>query len=364
MITKYPDKNSLKEALTTGLSTTALKHLCRKNGIFLLSNRKEDIINTAHLLYWGFEDVNRISQLMEDKKNYKKSFRLAVEKNSEFEGDDNSDMFSDFFGLFSAYRTSSAGKKNIAFENFGIERKCGQPHIKAFIGYKRKRRGRVKLMDEVAEHFTLDAFEENDKIIVDVIFDDRGSVYVAKSIISDSVAFSTEFKAPKQISLKSLTTAERVDLFDRFFTYHFTNWKIDVVKNIKVQMFEGDSAEDEEEVEEVENNFLVGIESALFLGSGLRTNPIVIDAVNRGYFFPKVAIMFEHRQEALKLLLDISFNTDELILELSILSTYEIEEGRDYKHPIASEDQESVLQYFHGVLSTIYLQILDERKGT
>ena len=341
-----------------------LKHLCKKNGVFLLSNRKEDVINTAHLFYWGFEDINQISQLMEDQKNYKKSFRLAVEKDSTFEADEDSNTFRDFFALVSSYRAGIAPQKRITFETFYIDQQGGQPHIKASVEYRRRRKGRVKLMDEVAQRFSLDAFEEGDKVVVDVVFDDRSSVQVAKSIITDSVAVSNEFKVPRQISLKSLTTSERVDLFDRFFAYRFCNWTIDAVKNIKVQMSDGNPIDDEEETEEVENNFLAGIESALFSGSGLRTNPIVIDAVNRGYFFPKASVMFNHRREALKLLLDISFNTDELVLELSILSTYEVEDDRSYKHPIPPEDQESALQYFHGVLATIYSQIIAEREDS
>lgn len=362
MITGYPDKNSLKEVLSTELSTTTLKQLCRKNGIFLLSSRKEDVINTAHLFYWGFDDINRISQLMEDQKNYKKSFRLSVEKDNTFEVDEDFSIFEDFFALVSSYRTGVAAQKRITFENFSIDRQSGQPHIKASVEYIRKRKGRVKLMDEVTQRFSFDAFEEGDKIIVDVVFDDRSSVQVAKSIIADSVAVSDEFKVPKQISLKSLTTSERVDLFDRFFAYRFDDWGIDAVKNIKVQISEGIPVDDEDEAEEIENNFLTGIESALFSGTGLRTNPIVIDAVNRGYFFPKASVMFGHRREALKLLLDISFNTDELVLELSVLSTYEVEDDRSYKHPISPEEQENALQYFHSILARIYSQIIAERE--
>lgn len=362
MITGYPDKNSLKEVLSTELSATALKHLCRKHGIYLLSNRKEDVINTAHLFYWGFEDINKISQLMEDQKNYKKSFRLTVEKDNALESDEDSNTFSDFCALVSSYRTGVATQKRITFESFYIDQQSEQPHVKALVEYKRKRKGRVKLMDEVPQRFSLDVFEEGGKIIVDVVFDDRSSIQVAKSIITDSIAISNEFKVPKQISLKSLTTAERVDLFDRFFACHFSDWMIDAVKNIKVQISDGNHVGDEEETEEIENNFLAGIESALFSGSGLRTNPIVIDAVNRGYFFPRASVMFEHRREALKLLLDISFNTDEFVLELSILSTYEVEDDRPYKHPIPPEDQESALQYFHSVLATIYSQIMAERE--
>lgn len=365
MITSYPDKNSLKEVLNSELSISALRQMCRKNGIFLLSNNKTDVINGAHLFYWGFNDINQISELMEDLKNYKKSFRLAVEKEAAYVPEEDSNIFLDFFALVSSYRAGVAIQKGITFETFIIEQEGTQPHLKASVEYKKKRKGRVKLMDEVTHRFSFDAFEENDKVIIDIVFEDRNSVQVAKSIFTDSVSVSDEFKAPKQISLRLLTTTERVELFDRFFAYHLENWKIEAVKNIKVQMSEEiDPADDEEEAEEVENNFLTGIESALFSGSGLRTNPIVIDAVNRGYFFPKATVMLEHRRDALKLLLDISFNTDDLVLELSVVTTYEIEDERPYKHPIPPEDQEEALQYFHGVLAEIFTQILGEREDT
>ena len=365
MITGYPDKNSLKEALNTEFSVTALKRLCKHNGVFLLSNKKEDITNTAHLFYWGFEDINRISQLMEDAKNYKKSFRLILEKDDSFAIDDESTVFNDFLQLITHYRSGVAIQKKILFDSFFVQNSNGQPHIKACVEYKRKRKGRVKLMDEISQRFSFDAFQKDNNIVVDVIFDDRSSVQVARSIITDSISITNEFRIPKQISLKGLTTAERVDLFDRFFTYHFDYWMIDAVRNIKVQMSESLSLDDEsdDDAEEVENNVLAGIESALFAGSGLRTNPIVVDAVNKGYFFPKATVMLEHRIDALKLLLDISFNTDDLVLELSILSTYEIEDERAYKNPIPPEEQENALQYFHEILVKIYDQILIEREA-
>ena len=364
MITGYPDKNSLKEALNTEFSVTALKRLCKRNGVFLLSNKKEDITNTAHLFYWGFEDINRISQLMEDAKNYKKSFRLIIEKDDSFTIDDESTVFNNFLQLITQYRSGAAIQKKISFDSFFVPNLNGQPHIKASVEYKRKRKGRVKLMDEISQRFSFDAFQEGNNIIVDVIFDDRSSVQVARNIITGSISTSNEFRIPKQISLKGLTTAERVELFDRFISHHFDYWMIDEVRSIKVQMSESMSLDDEsDEAEEVENNVLAGIESALFAGSGLRSNPIVIDAVNKGYFFPKATIMLEHRIDALKLLLDISFNTDELVLELSILATYEIEDERAYKNPIPPEDQENALQYFHEIMVKIYNQILAEREN-
>lgn len=361
MITNYPDKNSLKEALSTELSTSAIRQVCKKNGVFLLSSKKDEVVNTAHLFYWGFSDINSISQLMEDSRNYKKSFRLLVEKKEDFTIDEESSLFNDFFSLAAAYRSGDANKNGIIFKSFVIEKDHSQSHLKAEVEYTRKRKGRVKLMDEVTHRFSFDAYEEDDKILVDVIFDDRNSIQVARKVIVDAISKVEEFSVPKQISLKSLTTDERVELFDQFFAYHLNNWRIDSVKSIKVQRFEDYELEDDEEAEEVESDFLTGIESALLSGSGLRTNPIVVDAVNKGYFFPKATVMLEHRIDALKLLLDISFNTDDLTLELSVVTTYEIEEERSYKRPIPPEDQEDALQYFHSVIAEIFSGLLSKR---
>lgn len=65
MISSYPDKNSLKEALSSELSMTAIKQICKENGILLLSADRNAVINAAHLFYWGYADINRFSQLME-----------------------------------------------------------------------------------------------------------------------------------------------------------------------------------------------------------------------------------------------------------------------------------------------------------
>ena len=363
MITNYPDKNSLKEVFSSELSITALKNLCQENGIFLLSSNKEDVIKTAHLFYWGFSDINRVSEQMEDSKNYKKSFRLAIDPAEDYSSDDG--IFKEYLSLITKYRTSVASISGIKFETFTIDNSVpSTPHIKAIVEYEKRRKGRVKLLDKIPQRFSMDIFEEDNKIIVDVIFDERNNVQMAKKIIDDTLAITSNFKAPKQITLNSLTIAERVELYDRFLSRRFANWKIEAVKNIKVQMPDGFEIDDEDgEEERVENNFLAGIESALFSGTGLRTNPIVVDAVSKGYFFPKASIMLEHKREAIKMLLEVSFNTDDLVLELSVISTFEIEDGKEYKHPMLIEEQKSELQYFHGVLNTIYSELIQEREN-
>ena len=364
MITSYPDKNSLREVFDGEVSISALKNICKENGIFLLSTNKKEVINTAHLFYWGFNDVNKFSGLMEDYKNYKKAFRLQLssgenEANEQVE-DDESDNFMKFYEVINSYRGNLAPLQGINFTELTIDGTSDTRFLKATIEYKKRRKGRVKLMDEVTQKFSFEVTQDDNKqIIIDFVLDDRNNINVAKTLIANALASNDEFSQPTQISLSTLATADRVELFDRFLTYTFKGWRVEAVKNIKVQ--KDANLDFDEDEEEIENNFLEGIESALFTGSGLRSNPIIVDAVEKGYFFPKATLLFEHRLEAIKLLVDISFNTDDLLLEISIVASYEIADGQALKHPISVTEQTQALQYFHGVISEIYYTLKEER---
>lgn len=357
MITNYPEKTSLKEVLSTSLSTTSLKAICKSNGIFILTQDKDIIVRDAHLFFWGYNDINRISNFMEDEKNYKKSFRLKLT----FEASDNSDpettAFADIYTKMTIYRNSMAVKDNIQFESLNILDSV----LIGEISYVKKRPGKVELLSETTQRFSFQVKKSGDNAInLDFIFNDRSDIFIAKKMITNMLATSEEFSTPTQISLKALTIPERVGLFDRFFGYNFTNWRIISIQGIKIS--DGANApEDEEEAEEMTESILSGIKSALLNGSGLRSNPIVTQAVERGYFFPKATIMFEHRREAQRILIDVAFNSDELLLEINVVSTYEVEEGRAYKHPFLADDQKVALEDFHDVISEIYGALKDER---
>lgn len=358
MIMNYPEKSSLKEVLSTKLSITALKSICRNNGVFLLSADKDIVIRDAHLFYWGFTDINRISNYMEDEKNYKKSFRIKLLFDSH---ETDADAFREFYSKLLNYRNTMAAADNIRFESFNIVTDGNDQKLTGEVSYTKRKPGKVELLSEVIERFSFQAQKYSDTDInIDFIFNDRGDIAIAKKIITTAIATSNDFGTPTQTSLRALTIPERVELFDRFFSYNFDDWRIDSIQNIKIS--DGDEVlEDDDDQDNFEISILSGIKSALLSGSGLRSNPIVVQAVDKGYFFPKATIMFEHRREAQKILVDISFNSDELLLEIVMIATYEIDDGHPYKHPLSVDKQEKILQEFHDIIQEIYNHIREER---
>ena len=359
MITTYPEKASLKEVFSSNFSTTALRHLCKANGVFLLSSDKEFLIRDAHLFYWGFKEINQISNYIDDEKNYKKSFRLKIgceQVAPEI------DTFDDFYNALTTYRNSFASNDNITFDSYHLNTQGNDKVLTGEISYKKRKPGKVELLREVTQRFSFSAQKASDgNINIDFIFNDRGDVNVAKRMIGTAIASYDSLKEPIQISLKSLSIAERVGLFDRFFRYTFENWRLETIQNIKISDVE-EEVPDENGQEELEESILSGIKSALLSGTGLRSNPIVIQAVDRGYFFPKATIMFEHKREAEKILVDFAFNSDDLLLEINMITTYEVEDERPYKRPMMPEEQAEILHGFHDVMQHIYKEIIDERE--
>lgn len=358
MITNYPEKASIKEVMSTSLSIMALKSICKKNGVFMLSADKDIIIHDAHLFYWGFTDINLFSDFVEDEKNYKKSFRLKLMLKP---SDDDPDIFTEFFTKLTNYRNVLAAHDNIRFDSFNIITVDENQVLTGEISYIKRKPGKVELLSESTQKFSFQAKKIcTSELNIDIIFNDRGDIAVAKRIINSALATSDNLTTPIQISLKALTIQERVELFDRFFSYTFTDWRVNSIQSIKISHNEDDDA-DENEDEELETSILNGIKSALLSGSGLRSNPIVVNAVDHGYFFPKAVIMLEHKRGAEKILVDVSFNTDDLLLEIFVVATYEIEDGRAYKHPMSVDQQKGILEEFHNIIQEIYNSLREER---
>ena len=356
MITTYPEKASLKEVFTLNFSAYAIKNLCKENGVFLLSPDKDTLVRDAHLFYWGFEEINKISNFMDEEKNYKKSFRLKLSY-TQVDADD--DCFDALYSALAAYRNTIASQERITFDSFHLSNDNDQKVLTGEVSYERNKPGKVELLRSVTQHFSFTVQKGSDSTLnIDFIFNDRWDISVAKKIISTAIATSEKFDDPAQISLKTLSVPERVELFDRFFRYMFADWRLETIQSIKISDEEAPSEDDEDDLE---GSILNGIQSALLSGTGLRSNPIVIQAVDRGYFFPKATVMFEHKRNAEKILVDFAFNTDDLLLEINMIGTYEIEENRAYKRPMLPDDQAEILHDFHDIMQKIYKEIVDER---
>lgn len=356
MLQFYPDKNSLKEVMSQKLSLTNIKDMCRTNGVFLLSNNKECLINTAHLFFWGYNEINFLADAMDDERNNKKSIRLNIQPALGCQTNTYDVLLNQIKSRLSSQKTN---------ERLQIkEVRTISEHVQEIeFRYVKHQKGRVRLLDEVEKTFTLLITGHNDKsAVIDVTHDDASDVKIVKDEIQQLIGINGKNIVIKQVDLKSLLLENRVMLFDRFFSYTFLNWQTDEIKSIKlVKDEEFMDPDDDEEGENLDYSILSGINSALLKGTALRTNAFVQNCLKKGYYFSQATVRLAHKIESIKVSIDIIFRGENRQLEINVAASYEVEEGRDYKKTLPVNEQRDYLRYFHDIINEIYSQLLIEQ---
>lgn len=352
MITYYPDKTTLKEVLDSKVSTSDLKKICKTRGIFVLSQEKKDLLDTASKIFWGCNEINYFSQIIDDSKNYKKSVQWLLE------GKDQNNPFDEFLEKMRSKQRSQTNESLVLIENITPVNAQGVTEIE--IKHIRRQVGRVKLLQKIERYFTIQIHADNpNESTVNIIHNDNSDLKVAKDLLDfndDSDNYNT-----KQVKLDVLTIHNRVELFDRFFQHDHNNWRREEIISIGVEAGEltddddGDGGEDEQDI-------LNGINSALIHGSGLRSNQFVQRCLDQGYYFTQTVVKFAHRQEAIKINLGLQFKDNDKFAELSLLSSYEVENDIDYRKVLSLDEQKDYLQHFHKCLYGLFDNLLDEQR--
>lgn len=356
MLEFYPDKNSLKEVMLQKLSISDVKEMCKANGIFLLSNDKECVVNSAHLFFWGYNDINFLANAIDDERNNKKSIRLSVEPK---QGER-----STYNALLNKIQNRLNSQRD--YERLTIEevRNIDTNKQEVVFRYIKHQKGRVRLLDEVQKNFTLlITGNEDNSAVIDVTHDDSSDVKIIKDEVQRLIG-TDENVYVKQVTLKTLTLANRVNLFDRFYGYAFDNWLTDEIKSIKLvkdeQYLENEDDADDDG-EHIDNSILSGINSALLTGTALRTNVFVQNSLQKGYYFSQTTVRLAHKIEGIKISIDIIFRGKERLLEINVSGSYEIEDGRDFKKALPINEQREYLRCFHDIINDIYEQLLTEQ---
>lgn len=354
MINYYPDKNTLREVLETKLSSASVKELCRSNGIFLFSQASSDLLDTASLIFWGFHDINRLSQNIDDSKNYKKSIRyeLTTKKTNE--------TLMDSFGTYindkRHTQRDDARVKIVEIRNVQLSNK---PAKEITIQYLKRQPGRVHLLSDVERQFAIIVMSGiKGSLIFDVIHNDSSDIKIANDILGDYRMANSNIEA-RQVSLKALIIKNKVALFDKLFSYKHKDWIREEIKSIEV---ERDAELEDDDEEKVEEDLLQGINSALLKGSGLRTNSFVQKCLDQGYYFGQTSIKYGHKREAIKIILNISFKSKEKFAEIAISNSYEIEDSKEVRKVLPISEQKEILRYFHSILISIFYNLVETQK--
>ena len=356
MISFYPDKNTLKEVMATKMTPPIVRNLCRSNGIFLFSQSQEDLLETASLIFWGYDEIDMLSKTIDDSKNYKKSIRY------QFEPGQNVDILTSFLDLINEKRRMQHDDDSVYIEevkNVQIDgQKPDQQAKEITIKHIKNQPGRVRLLEKLEHTFTILAVPgDKGSLSVDIVHNDTSDLKAAKVLLGQLFLDEKQVGA-KQVLLSSLTTKNKVALFDRYFQLDHSDWMREEIKSITVER-DNESDDDEENIEE---NLLAGINLALLRGTGLRTNSFVQKCLDQGYYFTQSSIKYSHRREAIKIVIDISFKDKDRYAEISIANSYEVDNNMEYRKVFPIDEQTTYLRYYHSMLYNIYSCLIDEQK--
>lgn len=365
MIKSYPDKNSLKEVMINWISIRPLKEFCKERGIIIPTNRSVVVGEYAHLIFWGYDDIQKLSELMDDKNNYKKSAQMVVNVDN-INSENNTPI--------KVITTTVENMQSKVLEKDGLEIKKIQnlndsgTKKEIILEYSKVKKGMVDLLAKEKKVITVELEEKGNDVIFNVIHEDSVDLNKVQKFIETIKSETTEAEIKENhVTLDNLTVSERINLFDNFFKYNFDNWIFDGLKSLKVKKNKAEVDEIEEngnnEDEIVKNDVLAGINSALLKGNGLRTNKFVIDCINGGFYFTGAEVKLNHKIDAISIVIVISFNENSGILEIKISESYDIIDGKESKRVLFESEQKKYLSYFNDVMREIYNNILLERSN-
>ncbi|WHH59188.1 hypothetical protein [Petroclostridium sp. X23] len=355
MITSYPDKNSLKEVLTNKLTSSKVRYFCQENGILLPVNNKDCIGKTAHLFFWGLNDINELSELIFDEKNYKKAIRFNVSKPNGLA--DHLPVAEEIFNSVGVIRDNQSSFSAYRIKGVKITNEQNSER-EVLLEYEHEYPGKVAMLNKVTKQIKIHV-KPNDinSVEINALPEDNNDVKVVQLFLNDIAAKNEQISfRVKSVTLDNLVIDNKIALFDRFFAYEFEDWTLHQIKGLKVnkqnELIEVDEDGDDNE------DILMGINSAVLQGSSLRTNPFVQQCLSRRYYFTQAHIKFYHRRNAQAIVLEVSFKGNPTLLEVRFIQILEIEDGKEHKSSLSSDEQKEILMGFHDILYNIYMELV------
>ncbi len=362
MIEKYPEPNSLKQVFLK-LPLREVRKFYKERGIILHANSSEQIADYVPLFFWGLEDINKISELLEAERNYKKSVRIEVSDISYCGQEEENEASMTLFVESMKYAQILPNEqRDVNIES--ITEKTNENEAEVVISYTRKKPGMVQLLDEEMRRVPLTIRKNSEgKLNIDINHRDDNDIKKVRGLLKTlNLTETTGFKMnTSELNLEGLTTNEKIQLFINFFGNDFDEWRLIEVKNLKVTIEKNEELQDNEDTKDVEEEELHGLNSALLSGNSLLTNPFVIKCLNHGFYFSYARILFEHKDNPKQVEIELNSKQRNYVLEVNVVSTYEIEDGNPQKIPFDDSEQRAYLSFFNDVLMSLHRQIRGSR---
>lgn len=353
MVTNYVDNKELKRVIEDGkLKPFRIRQILKKQGIILTSTNAEQIAEQVYPILWGTDDIEKMSQSIEDGGNYLKS-SVFVLTNPDVNNimDDTEDFFSNI-----SFRESKYSLMAIVRDGDNILVKLryalSRPGRNAFISTQYKETEiKINKMSKC-------------EVLVDVRQASSSEMKDFNRVLESQNKKYSSFSA-KHISLQVLTNENRVAFFDEFVKKKFAGWRFETVTKIELKKYEGTDDEETKELDGEEEETLKnlqGITSAILNGTSIRNNSFVQECLDNNFYVSTMGYKFESMADLRAVVVEINFKYDDL--KIDICKTYEYDSDvEDLRlHPSEYSVQEAILSMFQKGAYEKYSEILERQK--
>lgn len=362
MVRKFTQNNDIKMIVQEKqISTSQIRSILKKKGIFSLVFNAEELSNEIYPLYLGSAEIDKIKELMQTESNYKKSSLMTIvpkDANTDIDS-----LLEDVEEQFLKYRTC---ENKYRIETITTD-KNGQINLQ--ISYMKQIKGKVALIKNKKKEVgvTLKKDLDSSRILVDIRQNDNLDLKEFEKFleqVNSLGGFKDLFKI-ERISLDKLIRDNKIKFFDKLSAYKYDDWSIEDIKGIDVKRAdkseddddEEDDDEEDDDEEKLSSDELIGITNAMFKGDSIRSTGIVKKFEEQGFYFTSMKFKYAYKKTAENFIIDINFKGTENV-KIDIINTYD---GND-KIVFPMSQQEEIIQSFQEVVNKIYKEIINEQK--
>lgn len=361
----YPSTSDFKETLIEFLGLEKSQKILREEKQFIVhTNKKQRLGDVGRLVLYGLNDTRRLKGEALSKERETKSTAFVVRSNAS-----NEELVSD---LVEARRNDETfdDKRDLKVKSVNET----DDRFEFDLSFTQKRIGRRTLVGEIDRETTV-RVENTDDEAVRTAIQDYQVIDHANAVASFFETWEANRRrngdAPVKkldFSIRRLPLKDRIELFDDILSEEPGYWRLEDVQQMGVERGEQpqmkeifEEVETEEDVQDVVDDNLKGIQDAVLRGEGLRSNPIIQTCEDNGYYFKSAKLFMDNYDLAYKLEVLIEFKQGpRQRFDVRIEQVHEEREDGLVEVDVSPDTKQQFRDTFRNMVTDLYYEKLRE----
>ena len=335
------------------INASAIKQILQKKGILPVYTYTEDLAELSYRIFYGSAFMISLGEMLNLEQNNLKSTVAIIKPKSNNKMDFIQEINNEFQNARKIPQT--------LYTINNITKSKDNSSINIEYSYKKTFKGKISLLEKRDVNLNVTITPVDDKYKVNIVHE---GVSDSKHFINflDDMMNNPQSKSSFNLSrilLRNLTVDRKVQFFDKFGGYKFTDWILRDITSVSLNKDQNDEEELFDSQDQSEP--LHGISSAILHGGDLRKVEFVNECMKKGFFFQSMRYKLEHKSEPKLIEIDISFKQNDL--KVIIYKTYETDENGKYQtHMFSHNKQNEYIDYFQNIAYEIYANLIQSQK--